>query len=227
MYLPGVPVHVVQRGHNRNACFFADEDFRYYAQVLGEGMKRYGAELHAYCLMTNHAHLLLTPYHADSISRLMQHVGRQYVQYVNKTYRRSGTLWEGRHKGSLIDAENYLLSCYRYIELNPVAANMVESPEAYPWSSFRGNGLGEHNALLTPHPLYQALSEDLTERSERYRALFRFSLPEKARKDISECLSANHVLGTGRFKEEVETALGRKVGQVSRGRPPNNAENRL
>lgn len=104
---------------------------------------------------------------------------------------------------------------------------MVESPEAYPWSSFRSNALGEHNALLTSHPVYEALSEDLIERRERYRALFRFSLPEKARKDISACLSANQVLGSGRFKDEVETALGRKVGQVSRGRPPNNAESRL
>lgn len=94
MYLPGVPAHVVQRGHNRDACFFAEDDFRFYCQVLAEGLKRYGAELHAYCLMTNHVHLLVTPQHADSISRLMQHVGRQYVQYVNKTYRRSGTLWK-------------------------------------------------------------------------------------------------------------------------------------
>ncbi|GAA3565824.1 hypothetical protein GCM10022265_14800 [Marinobacter xestospongiae] len=145
MYLPGVPAHVVQRGHNRDACFFAEDDFRFYRQVLAEGLKRNGAELHAYCLMTNHVHLLITPQHADSISRLMQHVGRQYVQYINKNYRRSGTLWEGRHKGSLVDAENYLLSCYRYIELNPVTAGMVDQPEQYPWSSFRRNALGEPN----------------------------------------------------------------------------------
>ncbi|WP_236012333.1 transposase [Marinobacter mangrovi] len=121
MYLPGVPVHVVQRGHNRYACFFADEDFRYYQHLPAEGMKRYGAELHAYCLMTNHVHLLFTPHQPDSLSRLMQHVGSLYVRYINRTYRRSGTLWEGRHKGSLVDAENYLLSCYCYIALNSSA----------------------------------------------------------------------------------------------------------
>ncbi|MDG5499646.1 transposase [Marinobacter sp. BGYM27] len=219
MYLPGVPVHVVQRGHNRDACFFAEEDFRYYRQVLGEGLKRYGAELHAYCLMTNHVHLLLTPQHTDSISRLMQHVGRQYVQYVNRTYRRSGTLWEGRHKGSLIDAEGYLLSCYRYIELNPVTACMVSKPEEYPWSSFRFNALGEPDSLISPHSLFEALAVNGVDRSIAYRDLFRFSLPEQARNDIAKCLSASQILGSGRFREQVESALGRKAGKVGKGRP--------
>jgi putative transposase len=142
MYLPGVPVHIVQRGNNRNACFFCEDDYRYYKQVLEEGMQRYGVALHAYCLMTNHVHLLMTPQWEDSISRVIQHLGRQYVQHVNKTYGRSGTLWEGRHKSSLVDAEHYLLSCYRYVELNPVTATMVKKPEEYPWSSYHFNALG-------------------------------------------------------------------------------------
>ncbi|MDC0661362.1 transposase [Marinobacter sp. SS21] len=224
IYLPGVPAHVVQRGHNRDACFFAEDDFRFYCQVLAEGLKRYGAELHAYCLMTNHVHLLITPQHADSISRLMQHAGRQYVQYVNKTYRRSGTLWEGRHKGSLVDAESYLLSCYRYIELNPVTACMVDQPEQYPWSSFRSNALGEPNELVTEHPLFLALGPEEGARRQAYRELFRFSLPRELRKEIADCLSASQLLGSGRFKEQVEAALGRKVGQVSRGRPRRQTE---
>ncbi len=224
MYLPGVPAHVVQRGHNRDACFFAEEDFRFYRQVLAEGLKRYGAELHAYCLMTNHVHLLLTPKHEDSISRLMQHVGRQYVQYINKTYRRSGTLWEGRHKGSLVDAENYLLSCYRYIELNPVTACMVDQPEQYPWSSFRRNALGESNELVTEHPLFRALGRDEGDRRQAYRELFRFGLPQELRNNIADCSSASQLLGSGRFKEQVEAALGRKLGQVSRGRPKGQTE---
>lgn len=131
-YIPGVAAHIVQRGNNRNACFFAESDYQYYKEVLGEGLKRYGARLHAYCLMTNHVHLLMTPEYEDSISRVIQHMGRQHVQYINKTHRRTGTLWEGRHKGSLVDAERYLLTCYRYIELNPVKAAMVSSPEKYP-----------------------------------------------------------------------------------------------
>ena len=224
MYLPGVPAHVVQRGHNRDACFYAEEDFRFYRQVLGEGLKRYGAELHAYCLMTNHVHLLLTPKHTDSISRLMQHVGRQYVQYINKTYRRSGTLWEGRHKGSLVDAENYLLSCYRYIELNPVTACMVDQPEQYPWSSFRTNALGESDELVTAHPLFLALDREETKRRQAYRDLFRFSLPDELRNEVADCLSASQLLGRSRFKEQVESTLGREVGQVSRGRPKGQTE---
>ncbi|BES70084.1 transposase [Marinobacter nanhaiticus D15-8W] len=219
MYLPGIPVHVVQRGHNRDACFFADEDYHYYQFLLGEGLKRYGVELHAYCLMTNHVHLLLTPETSVSISRLMQHVSSVYVRYVNRTYRRSGTLWEGRHRGSLIDAENYLLSCYRYIELNPVTADRVTHPEEYRWSSFRVNALGEHNPLVSPHPIYSGLSDDPVVRRKAYRELFRFSLPLEERRAIAECLSAGQVLGKNRFKEQVESALGRKLGQVRVGRP--------
>lgn len=219
MYLPGIPVHVVQRGHNRDACFFAEEDFRYYRQVLAEGMKRYGAKLHAYCLMTNHVHLLVTPDETDSISRLMQHVGRQYVQYVNKTYRRSGTLWEGWHKGSLVDAENYLLSCYRYIELNPITACMVERPEEYPWSSYRFNALAEPDSLISPHPLFESLAKDELDRGSVYQDLFRYHLPEKTRNYIASSVSASRILGSGRFKDQVEAALGRKAGQVGRGRP--------
>src|SRR5690554_592577 len=219
MYIPGIPAHVVQRGHNQDACFFTEEDFHYYLQALEEGVRRYDAALHAYCLMTNHVHLLLTPGSTDSISRLMQHVGRQYVQYANRTYGRSGTLWEGRHKGSVVDAEHYLLSCYRYIELNPVSAGMVERPEQYPWSSFRYNALGELNELVTPHPVYESLSPDRVVRHEAYRALFRTGVSEQARQEIADCLAASQVLGTGRFREQVESALGRKVGQIKRGRP--------
>ena len=137
VYLPGVPAHIVQRGNNRNACFFAEQDYAYYLEALAQGLRRFGADLHAYCLMKNHIHLLITPHYKDSISRVIQHMGRQYVRYINKTYSRTGTLWEGRHKGSLVDAEHYLLTCYRYIELNPVTAGIVTRPDMYPWSSYR------------------------------------------------------------------------------------------
>ena len=219
MYIPGIPTHVVQRGHNRNACFFRDADFYYYKRVLAEGMSRYGVVLHAYCLMTNHVHLLMTPAEEDSISRTIQYVGRQYVQYVNKTYRRSGTLWEGRHKGSVVDAENYLLSCYRYIELNPVAASMVEKPEHYPWSSYHFNAIGKPDALVTPHAIYRQLSEQGDQRRFRYRQLFRDSLTDADTREIKSCLSANQALGKDRFKDQVASTLGRKLGQVRRGRP--------
>lgn len=219
MYLPGVPAHVVQRGHNRNDCFFALEDYNYYLRFLGEGLKRYGAELHSYCLMTNHVHLLITPQETDSISRVMQHVGRRYVQYINKTYQRSGTLWEGRHKGSIVDAENYLIACYRYIELNPVTACIVARPEDYLWSSFRCNALGAANELITPHPIFTALGPDAAARHAAYRALFLDRLPSPVRDSIAQCLSANQMLGGSRFKDQVEAALGCEVGHLRRGRP--------
>ena len=158
MYLPGVPAHIVQRGNNRDACFFSDIDYQYYLEVLGQGLRRYEVKLHAYCLMTNHVHLLMTPNDEMGISRVMQHLGRMYVLYVNRTYRRSGTLWEGRHKASLINAEEYLLTCYRYIELNPVVARMVRAPGEYRWSSYRRNALDEPNALIHEHLLYQQMA---------------------------------------------------------------------
>lgn len=125
MYMAGMPCHVVQRGINRDATFYSDDDYLFYLTCLDDGMKRYRVAVHAFVLMTNHVHLLMTPNDNEGISRLMQSIGRRYVQYVNKTYRRTGTLWESRHKASLVQEEQYLLKCYRYIELNPVRAEIV------------------------------------------------------------------------------------------------------
>jgi len=122
MYLPDIPVHVMRRGNNRDACFFCEDEYRYFLDRLREGLSRFGVALHAYALMTNHVHLLMTPRHTAGISRLMQHLGRHYVLYIKRQYRCTGTLWEGRHKASLVQADQYLLTCMRYIELNPVAA---------------------------------------------------------------------------------------------------------
>lgn len=219
MYLPGIPAHVVQRGHNRAACFFSDEDFEFYLECLGQGLRRYGVALHAYVLMTNHVHLLMTPQEESSISRLMQHIGRLYVLYVNKRYRRSGALFEGRHKASLVAADDYLLTCYRYIEMNPVAAGMVQGPEQYRWSSYRCHAWGKPNPLIGDHDLYLALGRDPEARQRVYRELFRHRLPEERLHDIRECLAYNFPLGNDRFRESIEAALGRRVGERKRGRP--------
>lgn len=136
----GMPLHVIQRGNNRSACFFAEEDFRFYLHWLGIGAKKYGCAIHAYVLMTNHVHLLMTPEKPAAASTLLQSLGRRYVQYVNRFYKRSGTLWEGRFKASLVNAEEYLLKCHRYIELNPLRAGMVRHPGEYAWSSYGANG---------------------------------------------------------------------------------------
>ena len=135
--MPGIPWHIIQRGNNRSACFYAEEDYRLYLDHLKEQADKYGCAVHAYVLMTNHVHLLLTPEKENSAALLMKNLGQRYVQYINRTYRRSGTLWEGRFRSCLTQTEDYVLACYRYIELNPVRANMVNHPRAYPWSSYR------------------------------------------------------------------------------------------
>jgi putative transposase len=135
--LPGQPQHVILRGNNRSIIFAADEDYRFFLDCLGDAATRHGCVIHAYVLMTNHVHLLITPEHEGSIGKALQSVGRRYVQYFNYTYQRTGTLWEGRYKATLIDSESYLLTCYRYIELNPVRADMVPHPRDYLWSSYR------------------------------------------------------------------------------------------
>jgi putative transposase len=219
MYLPGVPAHVIQRGNNRDACFFADDDYRVYLETLDVGLRRYDLALHAYVLMTNHVHLLLTPSSADGPSRLMQHLGRQYVGYVNKTYRRSGTLWEGRHKASLVEAETYLLACMRYIELNPVAAAMVASPDRYRWSSYGWHALGIPDPLVTDHALYVGLARTAVERQRIYRELVHLTLAKSDVERIRQCLSYNFPLGNDRFRDRIEAALGRKVGECQPGRP--------
>ena len=130
--LPGVPQHVTQRGNNRQACFFEDADYRLYLSLLAAACQRHQCTVHAYVLMTNHVHLLITPQFAQGVSLLMRDLGRDYVRQVNQAYRRTGTMWEGRFKSSLVDSEDYCLACYRYIELNPVRANMVAHPREYP-----------------------------------------------------------------------------------------------
>lgn len=222
MYLPGIPAHVVQRGNNRDACFFTDEDYRYYLNVLSQGCLRYDVHLHAYCLMTNHVHLLMTQQRSNiGISQVMQHVGRIYVAYVNKTCRRSGTLWEGRHKASLVDADNYLLTCYRYIEANPVVANMVTAPDQYRWSSYRYHAWGEKNTLIKDHILYDALGSNQQTRQKLYRELFRHQVPEVDVGEIRQSLAYNYPLGDDRFQKQIESILGRRIGFKERGRPPN------
>lgn len=219
MYLAGVPCHVMQRGNNREACFFTDDNYAFYLDVLADACRRYRVHVHAYVLMTNHVHLLLTPQTVDGVSRVMQSVGRRYVQYVNRTYRRSGTLWESRHKASLVDAERYLLVCHRYIELNPVAAGMVKHPGDYRWSSYAANALGKRDDLVSPHALYLALSEDALSRQLRYRELFASRLPKGLVQQIQMASQFSMPLGNDRFRQQIERALGRSIGQAKRGRP--------
>lgn len=176
-------------------------------------------DIHAYVLMTNHVHLLMTPQRAEGISRVMQSVGRRYVQYINWIYRRSGTLWEGRHKASLVPAEDYLFTCQRYIELDPVRAGMVEHPGNYRWSSYRANACGSENELITPHELYRGLASSADERQQAYRELFRTELDPEAVHRVRSSADCWMPLGDSRFREQIEAALQRSIGREHRGRP--------
>ncbi len=217
--LPGVPVHLIQRGNNRSACFYAEEDYRFYLDHLAEQAGKHGCDVHAYCLMTNHVHLLLSPRETGSLGGLMKGLGQRYVQYVNRTYGRSGTLWEGRFRSCLLQDEAYVLACYRYIELNPVRAGMVEHPGEYRWSSYRANAQGVPAAWLVPQPLYMGLSGDEESRRASYRDLFRYELEPGTVDDIRQATNGNYALGDGRFVAEVERMLGRRVTRGKPGRP--------
>ena len=149
--LPGQPQHVIQRGNNRQDIFRSNDDYQFYLEKLTDAANKHQCDIHAYVLMTNHVHLLVTPHTEDGMGKMMQMLGRYYVQYFNTRYQRTGTLWEGRYKATLIDTEQYLLTCMRYIELNPVRVkNRVRHPSEYPWSSYQYNAHGQLNELVTP-----------------------------------------------------------------------------
>ena len=217
--LPGFPLHIVQRGINREPCFFAEEDCQCCLHWLEEAARDAGCGLHGYVLMTNHVHLLLTPSAAGAPARLMQSVGRRYVQYINRFYRRIGSLWEGRYKSSLVQAETHLLACLRYIELNPVRAGMVRDPSQYRWSSYRANGLGYPDPRLKAHPLYLSLGPTPEDRCATYRSLFRPELDADAAAEIGEALRLGMPVGNDRFAEAIRARVGIRCNSGKRGRP--------
>lgn len=217
--LPNVPLHLIQRGNNRLACFFADEDYRFYLDWLEEHADKTGCRVHAYVLMTNHVHLLISPDQPGAAGAMMKALGQRYVQYVNRTYKRSGTLWEGRFRSCPLQEEPYLLACQRYIELNPVRANMVAHPAEYRWSSYRANAQGETEALLQPHALYADLGNDAASRQAAYRELFRYELDPGLADEIRLATNGNFALGNEGFSAQIEDALGRRASRGKAGRP--------
>ena len=228
-FLPGLPFHVIQRGNNRQPIFFAPEDYRLYLAWLGDAAAALKVKVHAYVLMTNHVHLLLTPATESGIPRLMQRLGRLYVGHVNKTYGRTGTLWEGRYRAAPIEADAYLLACYRYIELNPVRARVTRKPETYPWSSYGAHALGEApsgaaGALIRDHATYLALGKDAKARQKAYRGLFRAALPRHVIDELRAATNGGWALGGDRFKAKVARAAGRRASPLPPGRPRNESE---
>ncbi|HTC28344.1 transposase [Dyella sp.] len=214
--IAGVPQHVLQRGRGGDACFFSPDDYQYYLTQLLHASQRWQCAVHAYVLMPNHVHLLVTPSRLGALAGMMQSIGRNYVNYVNMTYRRAGTLWEGRYKSCLVDAEHYLLVCYRYIELNPVRAGLGGEPSAYPWSSYRCNALGDIDSLIEPHAQYLALDWDEEERLQAYRQLFANDISRENLEEIRTYVQQQRVLGSPAFQMQVEARLGR----YAKARPP-------
>lgn len=204
-------LHVIQRGNNRNATFRSAADYKRYRGILYEASQRAQCRVHAYVLMTNHAHLLITPEDSDGPSRMMQAIGSTYVFYVNCRVPRTGTLWEGRYRSSVIDSDRYFFACTRYIELNPVRAQMTDDPGRYLWSSYLRNAYGVHDPLITPHFLYEALGTDAAGQQTAYRALFEDALTPEALAAIREAANSGDLLGDDDFRRKVEESVQRPV----------------
>jgi len=218
--LPTIPQHIIQRGNNRQVCFASEEDFAAYAHWLKEYSVKYDVAIHAWVFMTNHVHLLVTPKTVDGISKLMQTVGRHYVRYFNCSYKRTGTLWEGRFRSCVVDEENYFLSCQKYIELNPVRAGMVAAPGEYRWSSYRANGIGTPIKLWTPHRVYLELGPTIESRTQVYRELFRGQLDDSMLHQIRQATNQGMALGNDKFKRDIERLTGRRVTTLKPGPKP-------
>lgn len=212
--VPGIPVHAIQRGNNRSACFVEDEDRNFFLHHLERLAEEEGCDVHAYCLMTNHVHLLLTPAREESCAKLFRRLGLLHTQYTNRKYGRSGTLWEGRFRSCLVQSDFYLLTCYRYIELNPVRAGIVSDPAAYPWSSHRVNAEGDPSGLIEPHAEYLRLGRS------QYRSLFAGQIEPALVREIRSTTNSGYALGAEAFKRKMAEVLGRRVSKGSPGRPP-------
>lgn len=217
--LPQIPQHVVQRGEDHEPCFIADEDYLAYLGDLADAATRCGCAVHAYALMAEHVHLLVTGAERGAVSHMMQCLGRRYVVGFNARHHRTGALWEGRFKSSLVDSKRYLFPSQRYIELNPARAIRVTNPAEYRWSSYRCNAFGESNRLVTPHPLYLQLGASPAARQAAYRLLLADVGGEEEWANIRMHVQQQKALGTPRFQDEVGALLARNVMVRPRGRP--------
>jgi putative transposase len=223
--IAGVALHVIQRGNNKQACFREDSDYLVYLHHLRESSVKTGCSLHAYCLMTNHVHLLVTPPSASACGALMRNLGRAYVRYFNDRYGRTGTLWEGRFRSCLVESASYVLACYRYIELNPVRARMVDAARDYWWSSHAANIGSRTDPSVVPHAEYLAISADDERRYAEYRRFTQDSDSPSFLKHIRSATGAGHGLVGEQLKAQV-IAMGRSL-QRERPGPRPGQERRL
>jgi putative transposase len=206
--IPDISLHVVQRGHDRHDCFFDETDYLNYLESLQTFAARFSCSVHAYCLMTNHVHLLITPHTPQACAQVMKNLGQRHVQRINARMQRTGTLWEGRFFSCPVASERYALAVYRYIELNPVEANMVQQPRDYRWSSYGVNARGAEGSFISPHPAYTALAAHSTGRGTAYLALFDTPLEQSVIDEIRKATRGGYVVGAPRKPR------GRKAGTV-------------
>jgi putative transposase len=220
LILPGIAVHIIQRGNNKGACFRTTTDYQLYLLHLRELSAKLGCAIHAYCLMTNHVHLLLTPPSADACIALMRNLGQRYVQYFNKRHDRTGTLWEGRFRSCVTESARYVLACYRYIEVNPVRAGMVAAPGEYGWSSFGINTGQRAGTLLSPHIEFMALGIEESARFAAYKKLFDEEVAPSVLRVIRDATNGGYPLGSESFKASIEGTTQRRLEPGKPGRPP-------
>jgi putative transposase len=216
LVLPGVALHVVQRGNNRNACFRVDADYLTYMAYLRHLSRKYECEVHAYCLMTNHVHLLMTPPGQEECGLLMRDLGRCYVRYFNRRHARTGTLWEGRFRSCVAESAQYVLGCYRYMELNPVRAGMVSWAGAYPWSSYAVNSGMRADPFLSPHSEYLGLADQHPSRCAAYRGLFDHVFEPSLLRSIREATNGGYPLISESFRSKMVAPTG---SRAERGKP--------
>lgn len=210
---------MIQRGNNRQDIFHAPRDYEVFLRWLAEAIGAHRLALHAYVLMTNHVHLLATPLESNSIGMVMQTLGRRYVQYFNLRYNRTGTLFEGRYRATVIDSEEYFFTCSRYIEQNPVRAGLCASPGAFRWSSYRHNALGCPNSLITQSELYRRLGRSPAERQAAYSSICLAAVSEDALNAIRTATAKAWALGGHAFQRQIEQLAGRRPHPIKTGRP--------
>lgn len=220
MLYPGVAAHLIQRGVNRAPCFGADADRLVYLAHLRELSVKHGCVVHAYCLMTNHVHMLVTPANETSCTSMMRDLGQRYVPYFNRRHQRTGTLWEGRFRSCLVESAHYVLACYRYIELNPVRAGMVAEPGGYPWSSHSVNTGVHADPLVSQHAEFTALADQDASRRTAYDGLFARPFDQALLATIRDATNTGYPLASDRFKDSVLSPLGWQLGPEKPGPRP-------
>lgn len=217
--VPGYPHHVIQRGNNRQPIFTSQADYEFFLDLLDENVRKFGVALHAYVLMGNHFHLLVTPQTDTALPQMMQAIGRRYVRYFNNAQQRSGTLWEGRYRATLIQADRYLLACMAYMDLNPVRAGLVGQARDYPWSS-HAHYIGlRMDKLLTPHPLYWELGNTPFAREAAYAGLVQAGVSAAQHEDLTQSTLHGWALGEADFVDELQKRTSRRLSKTSAGRP--------